>query len=106
MMSDAMPAFPRSGRLQFPGVSRAVAVVAAPIAFSLHSYRLSGSSGCFKSHSGRLLATVGMEAKLYTGGGELTDHSSVQASQGSLPALAPFQYEMTRFATNTRMATP
>src|SRR6516165_1378968 len=73
---------------------------------SSYSYWLSGSSGCFQSQSGRRLATNGMVAKLYAGGGELTDHSRVQASQGSFPAKAPFQYELMRFHTNTRTAAP
>src|SRR5712692_3464285 len=33
--------------------------------------------------------TVGMRAKLYTGGGEGMDHSSVRPSQGSSPAACP-----------------
>ena len=37
------------------------------------------------------LATVGVTAKLYAGGGELTDHSRVHASQGSFPAFAPLK---------------
>ena len=53
------------------------------------SYFQSGSSGCFKSHSGRRLRTTGNAAKLYSGGGEVVAHSSVQASQGSLPAILP-----------------
>src|SRR5579864_8392703 len=61
------------------------------IATVFHSYRLSGSSGCFRSHNGRRLATTGMEEKLYVGGGELVAHSSVQASQGSLPAFFPLK---------------
>src|SRR5215831_9398940 len=51
----------------------------------------SGSSGCFTSQSGRRLLTAGSDAKLYTGGGELVDHSSVQASQGSFPAIFPLK---------------
>src|SRR4029077_1260582 len=78
----------------------------ADIVSPRYSYFQSGSSGCFRSQSGRRLATLGIVAKLYAGGGELTDHSSVQPSHGSLPALAPFQYETIRFATNTRIAMP
>src|SRR5262249_6917749 len=47
-----------------------------------------------------------MVAKLYAGGGELTDHSRVHASQGSFSAKAPFQYERMRLKTNTRIAKP
>src|ERR1700730_10249325 len=57
----------------------------------VYSYFQSGSSGCLISQSGRRLLTTGILAKLYSSGGELTDHSRVHASQGSFPALAPFQ---------------
>src|SRR5262245_16610891 len=92
-MRAAIPTVPRYGRLHPSGVSRAGVVIAfvAFIARFLYSQRLSGSSGCFRSHNGRRLATIGMEAKLYAGGGELTDHSRVHASQGSFPAMSPFQ---------------
>src|SRR5215467_15639904 len=97
--------FPRDGRLH-GCCSSPSDIAVALIRFRLYSYRLSGSSGCFWSHRGRRLATVGTVAKLYAGGGELTDHSSVQASHGSLPAGAPRQYERIRFHTNTRTARP
>ena len=45
-----------------------------------------------------------MIAKLYTGGGELVDHSRVQASQGSLPTVSPWKYDQSRLATKTKMA--
>src|SRR5215475_9858618 len=107
MMREAMPTVPRYGRLHPSGVASAGGVIAfVALITPSYSYRLSGSSGCFRSHNGRRLATVGMVAKLYAGGGELTDHSRVHASQGSFPATSPFQYEMTRFATNTRTAMP
>ena len=60
-----------------------------------HSYRESGSSGCFRSHNGLRLATTGALAKLYSGGGDEVAHSSVQASQGSGPASGPLKYEYT-----------
>ena len=60
-----------------------------------HSYRESGSSGCFRSHNGRRLLTTGSLAKLYSGGGDEVAHSSVQASQGSGPASGPLKYEYT-----------
>src|SRR5262250_358749 len=104
MMRPAIATLPRSGRFHGRCVSLSV-IAAALIALCPHSYRLSGSSGCFRSHNGRLLATTGTVAKLYAGGGELTDHSSVHASHGSFPASAPLKYEMMRFATNTRIAT-
>src|SRR5439155_7635012 len=69
----------------------------------VHSYRQSGSSGCFASQSGRRLRTTGTVAKLYSGGGELVLHSSVQASQGSSPATAPERSERMTFSTSARM---
>src|SRR5437016_7651200 len=67
----------------------------------VHSYFQSGSAGCLRSQSGRRLLMVGMTAKLYAGGGEGVDHSRVQASHGSLPAVSPLKYDHTRFATKT-----
>src|SRR6266404_6181451 len=67
----------------------------------VHSYFQSGSAGCLRSQSGRRLLTVGMTEKLYAGGGEGVDHSSVQASHGSLPAVAPLKYDHRRFTTKT-----
>src|ERR1700722_14249675 len=91
IMRPAIATFPRDGRRQaVAGFANEVVVVTALICF-VHSYRLSGSSGCLRSHKGRRLSTVGTVAKLYAGGGELMDHSSVHASQGSLPARAPLK---------------
>src|SRR5215471_2413572 len=64
-----------------------------------HSYFQSGSSGCFKSQSGRRLRTSGKVSKLYSGGGEVVDHSSVQASQGSSPAGVPRRSDHSTLAT-------
>src|SRR3954465_13693236 len=47
------------------------------------------SSGDFRSHNGYRDVTVGMTAKLYSGGGDGIDHSSEGAPHGSLPAIAP-----------------
>src|ERR1700692_4512144 len=69
----------------------------------LHSYFQSGSSGCFKSQSGRRLFTVGTEAKLYAGGGEFVDHSRVHASQGSLPAALPRKKDKSRSPKKTKI---
>src|SRR5262245_45142071 len=75
--------------------------------FILHpSYFQSGSSGCFRSHSGRRLRTVGIDSKLYDGGGEVVAHSSVQASQGSSPAGRPRRSDTATFAKKIRNATP
>src|SRR5581483_8288940 len=49
----------------------------------------SGDSGCLRSQSGRRLRTIGTVSKFSAAGGEAAAHSSVQASQGSLPARAP-----------------
>src|SRR4030095_7608137 len=103
MMRPAIATLPRYGRLHEGWISP-TDMAAALIVSCLHSYWLSGSSGCFRSHSGRRLATVGIVAKLYAGGGELVDHSSVHAPQVSLPAGAPLKYDTMRFATKTRMA--
>src|SRR5215813_1892035 len=103
MMRPAIATLPRYGRFQGRCVSES-GIAAALIALCPHSYWLSGSSGCFRSHNGRALATTGTVAKLYAGGGELVDHSSVHASQGSLPALAPLKYDTMRFATKMRTA--
>src|SRR5262245_8035683 len=64
-----------------------------------HSYFQSGSLGCLMSQRGRRLLTVGISAKLYSGGGELVAHSSVQASQGSFPAGGPLRAERSRLKT-------
>src|SRR5579871_2291691 len=69
---------------------------------SRHSYFQSGSSGCFRSQSGRRLRTVGIVSKLYEGGGDVVAHSSVQASHGSSPAGAPVFREKSRFHTKIR----
>src|SRR5687767_12112251 len=46
-------------------------------------------SASFPSHNGYLLVTVGIFAKLYSGGGLGIVHSSVPAPHGSAPAIAP-----------------
>src|SRR5216110_2194459 len=69
-----------------------------------HSYFQSGSVGCLRSQSGRRLLTVGISAKLYSGGGELVLHSRVQASQGSLPAGFPLRNE--RMTLNSQIDMP
>src|SRR3954454_22995150 len=43
-------------------------------------------SGCFIPHQASREWTVGMRAKLYVGGGDEIDHSSVAPSQGSSDA--------------------
>src|SRR5262245_33898237 len=78
----------------------ALVIVCSPI----HSYFQSGSSGCFKSQSGRALRTTGTLSKLYSGGGEVVAHSSVHASHGSSPAFSPLRNEIRMF--NARQAMP
>src|ERR1700686_3170876 len=73
---------------------------AAQSSSPVYSYFQSGSSGCLISQSGRRLITTGILAKLYSGGGELVDHSSVQASQGSLPAGSPLTSDHSKLNTN------
>ena len=77
-----------------PNVSRPSSSVAprAP-----ESSAVISSRSC--SHSGSRPRTVGIRAKLYAGGGELTDHSSVLAPQGLSPAGSPPAIERTTFAT-------
>src|SRR5260370_600669 len=69
----------------------------------VHSNFQSGSAGCLRSQSGRRLLTVGITEKLYAGCGEGIDHSSVQASHGSLPAVLPSKYDHSRLATKTKI---
>src|ERR1700722_5692006 len=59
----------------------------------------SGSSGCFKSQSGRRLRTSGSVSKLYSGGGDVVAHSNVHASQGSSPAIFPLRADHNRLIT-------
>src|SRR5215470_19013592 len=100
-----IPTYPRAGRLQLTSGSGMTSgsVLMKP---SFYSYFQSGSSGCFKSHNGRRLLTAGVTAKLYTGGGEGVNHSSVHASHGSLPASLPRKYDHSRFQTKTNMPSP
>src|SRR5205823_2555130 len=69
-----------------------------------HSWGPSGSSGCFRSHSGRRLVVTGTVSKLYGGGGEVVAHSSVQASHGSSPAGAPCRSDTRMFTTKISTA--
>src|ERR1700689_5015819 len=90
-----IPTRPRSGRTHAGSiVGRATVVLANRLL--LYWYFQSGSSGCFRSHSGRRLLTTGILAKSYSGGGELVAHSSVHASHGSLPAASPFAIDLSK----------
>src|SRR6266852_4753877 len=95
-----IPTRPREGRRQ----SKLFSWRSTDTVLIGYSYLQSGSSGCLRSHSGRRLRTVGITAKLYSGGGELVDHSSVHASQGSFPAALPRKYDTIRFTTKMKIA--
>src|SRR5215472_5955246 len=103
---ESIPTRPREGIVHGDSTSGCADAALLNRILLNHSYFQSGSSGCLRSQSGRLLWTVGVIAKLYSGGGEAVDHSRVQASQGSFPAIAPRQYDHRRFATNKSTATP
>src|SRR4051794_35540934 len=80
------------------GADRLISLKACPP----YSYFQSGSSGCFKSHRGRRLWTVGMVSKLYAGGGEVVAHSSVQAPHGLSPAGRPWRHDTITLYTKMR----
>src|SRR5579884_1596900 len=61
--------------------------------------------GTSSSQFAYALVTVGIVAKLYSGGGDGIVHSSVGPCHGSGPDGAPRKYETTRFAKSTRMPT-
>src|ERR1700720_503260 len=96
IISEIIPTRPREGRIH----SGSVVVGASAAELNhvlLYSYFQSGSSGCFRSQSGRRLWTTGSVAKSYSGGGEVVDHSSVHASQGSLLAGSPLESDHRKF---------
>src|SRR6185503_1037885 len=93
-----------SGTAPSPLVSKGIVAVVVFIECSCHSYFQSGALVCLMSQRGRRLLTVGISAKLYSGGGELVDHSSVQASQGSFPAGRPLRRDRRMFIT--KMSVP
>src|SRR5438067_8488428 len=49
------------------------------------------------SHNGCRLATTGIDAKLYSGGGEVVAHSKVSAAHGLGPAGLPHQRAWNQF---------
>src|SRR5262245_14089053 len=99
-MRQATATLRRDGSVHSADSAGRVKVFAFAIAIpSVYSYFQSGSSGCYKSHSGRRLRTSGKVSKLYSGGGEVVDHSSVQASQGSSPAGSPRRSDHSTLAT-------
>src|SRR6266436_4826603 len=103
MIRQVMPTTPLEGVHSTFGSREIVAVVAFIVCSLSHSYFQSGSVGCLMSQSGRRLLTVGISAKLYSGGGELVLHSRVQASQGSLPAGFPLRNEQRTLSSQISM---
>src|SRR6266566_207502 len=98
MIKQVMPTPP------FDKGSKAICSVvglATAVFIGCHSYFQSGSVGCLRSQSGRRLLTIGISAKLYSGGGEGVAHSRVHASQGSFPAGCPLRKERTILRTKT-----
>src|SRR5438132_8028777 len=69
------------------------------------AHPVSLASGCLRSQSGRRLFTAGMLAKFSGGGGDVVDHSSVKASHGSSPAIAPDRRLRTRLTKKMNIAT-
>ena len=61
-------------------------------------------STSFPSQSGYLLVTVGILAKLYSGGGLGIVHSSVPAPHGFAPATAPLLRLFRKFQAKTSVA--
>src|SRR6185437_1705244 len=59
-----------------------------------------------RSRSGRALVTYGTLSKFQGGGGEVVYHSSVSATQGSLPARGPLRVVFTTLTTKISMPTP
>ena len=57
------------------------------------SSRPSSSSVYFRCQNSSRWVTSGISAKLYSGGGDEVDHSSVRASHGSGPAIGPRRSE-------------
>src|SRR5215475_3420476 len=102
-MRQTTPSLRRDGSTHSTDSAGRGNVFAFAMAMSpVYSYFQSGSSGCFRSQSGRRLRTTGSVSKLYSGGGEVVVHSSVQASQGSSPAGAPRRSETSRLTTKQR----
>src|SRR5689334_14208498 len=78
------------------GVSRSI-VPTAPRLRSAGSSSDSTTGGGCSSHSGCRLVTIGISAKLNSGGGEVVAHSSESAFHGSSPARGP------RFTLQTKL---
>src|SRR6202047_2670743 len=98
---EIIPTRPREGRTHSGSIDDRANAALLKRVLLFYSYFQSGSSGCLMSQSGRRLLTTGIVAKLYSGGGEVVDHSSVHASQGSAPAGSPFRSDHKRLPTNT-----
>src|SRR4029077_15360255 len=97
-----MPTRPRSGLAVLCSGVRAMVAVLMDVGGG-YSYFQSGSPGCLMSQSGRRLLTTGGLVKLNSGGGDVVDHSSVQASHGSRPARFPLRSDQRMLATKHRI---
>src|ERR1700722_4887086 len=104
-ISEIIPTRPREGRIHRASAFGSAKMAVLKRVLLFYSYFQSGSSGCLMSQSGRRLSTIGVTAKLYSGGGEEVDHSNVHASQGSGPAGSPSNKDHSMFATNASTPT-
>src|SRR5215203_4315458 len=75
----------------------------ASFSWSVHASCVCGisevRSGCVRSQSGYRDSTSGISAKLYSGGGDGMDHSSVAASHGLFDAMGPCDLLRKKFQT-------
>src|ERR1700688_1375656 len=101
-IKENIPTRPREGSTKSGSIDGRAMAALLKSSSPVYSYFQSGSSGCLISQSGRRLLITGIVAKLYSCGGELVDHSSVHASQGSLPAGSPLTSDHSKLNTNTR----
>src|SRR6185436_13633491 len=84
-------------------VSRCTGFASASFSCSVHPPCVCGisdvRSGCVRSHNGYRDSTSGISAKLYSGGGDGIDHSSVAASHGLSGAMGPLDLLRKKFHT-------
>src|SRR5579862_6886477 len=99
-ISEIIPTRPCEGRIHFVSTFGSVKMALLKRILLCYSYFQSGSSGCFMSQSGLRLSTIGVLAKLHSGGGDAVDHSNVHASQGSGPAGSPSTIDHSKLRTN------
>src|SRR5207245_1239991 len=82
----------------------AATTVVSKVSFSSTRRPVTTGSSPSLSHSGVLLSTTGMCAKLYTGGGEVVAHSRLAAPHGFGGAIAPRYSETTPLITKSSTA--